>query len=482
MRLYRPKSIRRLLLVGFVLVVVPLIMALIHAMYSVDQLVVQGQRALFATVRATHSSEQLVDAITDMERNARQYKVLGDIALLAVYKENHQKFLDTVKQLAVSNLPAMQRERLDMIIEVEDGVNHTLISFPYDAPETAAAVEGFAGLSRDARKMLIDNRKLVEREVERLDANGARLQRGLVVQAMALVPGAMILTAIFTILITRPVRQMDKAIRRMGEGDFSQPAHIVGPRDLEQLGERLDWMRTRLVEVEQDKNRFLHHISHELKTPLTAIREGAELLNEGIAGSLNAQQGEIVAILRDNTLQLQKLIENLLDFNIASSRGSQLHVERVSLRPLIESVLADHKVAVLARQLVMEVALQPIEIDGDRAKLQTLIDNLVSNAIKFSPEQGRLHIRLEQQGDQAVIEVADSGPGIPEEERRRVFDAFYQGSSSAIVHVRGTGLGLSIAREYAQAHEGYIEVTDSDGPGACLRVVLPMKKSEVKCA
>ena len=304
MRLYRPKSIRRLLLVGFLLVVVPLIMALIHAMYSVDQLVVQGQRALFATVRATHSSEQLADAITDMERNARQYKVLGDIALLAVYKENHQKFLDTVKQLTVLNLSAMQRKRLGMIIEVEDGVNHALISFPYDAPETAAAVEGFAGLARDARKMLIDNRKLVEREVERLDANGARLQRGLVVQAMALVPGAMILTGIFTILITRPIRQMDKAIRRLGEGDFSKPAQIVGPRDLEQLGERLDWMRTRLVEVEQDKNRFLHHISHELKTPLTAIREGAELMNEGVVGNLNAQQSEIVAILRDNTLQL----------------------------------------------------------------------------------------------------------------------------------------------------------------------------------
>ena len=141
MRLYRPKSIRRLLLVGFVLVVVPLMMALVHAMYSVDQLVAQGQRALFATVRATHSSEQLADTITDMERNARQYKVLGDVALLDVYQENHQKFLDTAKRLASLNLSDKQRERLEMIIEVEDGVNEVLISFPYDTPEIAAAVE-----------------------------------------------------------------------------------------------------------------------------------------------------------------------------------------------------------------------------------------------------------------------------------------------------------------------------------------------------
>ncbi|MCG6899876.1 MAG: HAMP domain-containing protein [Gammaproteobacteria bacterium] len=482
MRLYRPKSIRRLLLIGFVLVVVPLMVALIYAMYSVDQLVDQGQQALFATVRTTHGSEQLADAITDMERNARQYKVLGDAALLEVYHENHQKFLDTAKQLAVLNLSDKQRERLDKIVKVEGVINDALISTPHDAPETAAVVEDFSRLARDARKMLVDNRKLVEQEVEWLDANGARVQRGLVVQAMALVPGAMILSGIFTILITRPIRQVDMAIRRLGEGDFSKPAHIVGPRDLEQLGERLDWMRTRLLEVEQDKNRFLQRISHELKTPLTAIREGSELLNEEVVGSLNAQQAEIVAILKNNTLQLQKLIEDLLDYNMASSRGSQLHIEQVDLRPLILSVLEDHKFATLARQLLLETDLQPVKLDGDRAKLRTLVDNLVSNAVKFSPEQGCLRIRLEERNEQAILEVADSGPGIPVEERRRVFDAFYQGSSTAIVHARGTGLGLSIAREYAQAHDGYIEVIDSEGTGACVRVVLPIEKSEVMSA
>jgi two-component system sensor histidine kinase GlrK len=482
MRLYRPKSIRRLLLVGFALVVAPLILALIHAMYSVDQLVVQGQHALFASVRATHGSEQLANAITDMERNALQYKVLGDSALLEVYLENRQLFLDTVKRLAELDLSAIHRKRLDMIIDMEGDVNNVLTNLPYNASETAAAVEIFSSLAGEARKMLEDNRELVKREVAQLEANGVQVQRDLMVHAMALVPAAMILTGIFAILITRPIRQMDAAIRRLGEGDFSRPAHIVGPQDLEQLGKRLDWMRTRLLEVEQDKNRFLNHISHELKTPLTAIREGTELLNEGVTGTLNTQQGEIVAIIRGKSLQLQKLIENLLDFNIAGSRDSQIRVEHVSLRLLIEAVLADHKVAALARQLKLEVSLQPVEIDGDRVKLQTLIDNLVSNAIKFSPEHGYLRIRLEQQGEQAVIEVADSGPGIPEQERRRVFDAFYQGSSSTSVHVRGTGLGLSIAREYALAHKGYIEVIDSEGPGACLRVVLPIKLSGTKCA
>ncbi|HHH45215.1 MAG TPA: HAMP domain-containing protein [Gammaproteobacteria bacterium] len=473
-RLYRPKSINSLLLISFVVVVMPLMAALVHATWSVDRLVAQGQRALFATVRATQNVQLLVETITAMERNARQYKVLGDIALLQVYQENHEKFLETAGRLAALQLSDLQRQRLELIVKVEDNIDDALISFPPDAEETAAAVDGFAGLARDARKMLIDNRKLVEGEVDRLDEIGERLQHRLVLQAMALVPAALIMAAVFTVLITRPLRQMDRAIRRLGDGDFSKPAKIEGPRDLEQLGERLNWMRTRLLEVEQEKNRFLHHISHELKTPLTAIREGAELLNEGVVGTLNAQQGEIAAILRDNTLQLQKLIENLLDFNIATSRASQLRVESVALDALIDTVLADHRVAMLARQLVLDKSLQPVEMDGDRAKLQTLVDNLVSNAIRFSPEAGELRVRLEKQDEQVVIEVADAGPGIPEAERRRIFDAFYQGTPATNGHVRGTGLGLSIAREYAQAHGGYIEVIDSEDQGACLRVVLPI--------
>jgi two-component system sensor histidine kinase GlrK len=460
------------------IVVVPLLAALIHTTYEVDRLVAQGQRALFATVRATQSSQLLLEAITDMERNARQYKVLGDPALLDVYNENHQKFTDTVRRLLALHLPETQRQRLGDMVQVEEEITEALTSYPYDAPETAAAADRFTSLAADAREILVDNRKLVEGEVATLESKGTDVQRGLVVQAMALAPAVLVMAGFFTLLINRPIQQVDKVIRRLGDGDFSQPAHIVGPRDLEQLGERLDWMRTRLLEVDQEKNRFLRHISHELKTPLTAIREGAELLNEGVVGHLNNQQGEITAILRDNTLQLQKLIENLLDFNIASSRSSKLRIERVPLRSLIYNVLTDHKVAVLARQLVLDVALDPVALDGDRAKLQTLMDNLISNAIKFSPENGRLQVHLRANDGQAVIEVADSGPGIPEVERRRVFDAFYQGSNVANGHVRGTGLGLSIAREYAQAHGGYIEVIDREGVGACLRVVLPLEQTE----
>ena len=123
----------------------------------------------------------------------------------------------------------------------------------------------------------------------------------------------------FTILIARPIRQIDAAIRRLGQADFSVPVQVGGPEDLQQLGERLDWMRQRLADLEQQKNRFLRQMSHELKTPLTALREGAELLSEEVVGKLTPEQREIAEILRHNSIELQKLIEDLLSYGASQA-------------------------------------------------------------------------------------------------------------------------------------------------------------------
>ena len=116
-------------------------------------------------------------------------------------------------------------------------------------------------------------------------------------------------------LIARPIRQLDQAIRQMGTADFTHAIEVNGPQDLRYLGQRLEWLRARLHELEEQQNRFLRHVSHELKTPLTAVREGAELLRDGVGGKLSPEQREIVRIVRENTLSLQKLIEDLLTYH-----------------------------------------------------------------------------------------------------------------------------------------------------------------------
>jgi len=476
MKFFRPKSILHLILLGFSLVALPLILGLVFATISVDRMVNQSQQTLLQSVFITQSSHVLIETVTAMERNARQYQVLGDKVLFGAYAENHTRFVETANSLDELELAKSQNKRLTELRDDANEVHAVLSEYPYDAQEITAILPLFSKLDQTAKLLLRDNQDLINRGVEEIQGKAGKVQRTLVFQAVALVPAALLLTGLFAVLITRPIKQVDHAIRQLGDGKFSDSAIVTGPRDLEQLGERLNWLRNRLLELEQDKTRFLQHISHELKTPLSNIREGAELMHEQVIGELNDPQQEIVEILRDNSLQLQKLIEDLLNFSILRARASQLSYDRVELKNIIENVLADHKVALLSRKLELRTTLQPVSIMGDTEKLRILVDNLISNAIKYSPDGSPLWVLLSSRDSQAIIEIADCGPGIPPTEHERVFEAFFQGKPATKGHVRGTGLGLSIAREYARAHDGNITVVNSTRTGAHLQVILPMEQ------
>src|SRR5262249_48865008 len=178
--------------------------------------------------------------------------------------------------------------------------------------------------------------------------------------------------------------------------------------DLKYLGNRLDWLRQRLIELEQQKRLFLRHVSHELKTPLTALREGSELLVEGTAGPLSPRQREIVEILRQKSSHQQRLIEDLLNYHRAQESMGRLEVKSVQLDNVVEQVLEDHRLAVQARGIRADLNLKPVTLLADEEKLRAVAANLVSNAVKYSPDGGMISLALQQQGDDVVLDIGDT--------------------------------------------------------------------------
>jgi two-component system sensor histidine kinase GlrK len=247
---------------------------------------------------------------------------------------------------------------------------------------------------------------------------------------------------------------------------------------LEYLGERLEWLRQRLVELEAQKTKFLHHLSHELKTPLTALREGSELLADGSSGALNRQQSEIAEILRHNSVQLQRLIEGLLSYQQALASTNHLELRTVDLADVARNVAEAHKLAAAARNLALRLDIAPAVLRADADKLRVVLDNLISNAIKYSPQAGTVCLAVRTEADAVVIEVDDAGPGITAQDSARVFDWFFQGKLGHQGRIKGSGLGLAIAREFVHAHRGRIEVIADGRPGAHFRVTLPVARVE----
>lgn len=453
----------------------PLIIALVDSAVTINQLAEQSRQAVYQATQIAHSSRVLADEIVAMERSARQAMILDDDGLLEGYFHAHDKFAKAAAELAVLNLSSSQKRGLQQLQKDELAI-FSQVSANRDAPaKLPDSVSGFPLLLDVAHAFSTAGYNLIEQEADALQIKAASARTRVVWQLLGLIPFAIILALGFSVVITRPIRQIEQAIRRMGQGQLHHAVRVEGPEDLSNLGDRLDWMRLRLLAVETQKTTFLQHVSHELKTPLTAIREGADLLNEGVLGELTPKQRQVAAILHNNSVQLQRRIEDLLSYSAIQQQQSSLIKSPVALQSIVDAVLQDQALAIMNKDLQIDLNVSlNLTVYCDVSKIKTVLDNLLSNAIKFSPSAGRILIQGQTVDKWVHLDVIDAGSGIDEVDSALLFAPFYQGRRVAHGYTKGTGLGLAIAREYALAHGGDLRVIAHEGAGAHFQLVLPL--------
>jgi two-component system sensor histidine kinase GlrK len=474
MNLARPRSVLGLTLAGFTLVALPLIWAVYRGANHVEQLALQSETLVLHAVQVTRESEQLVELLTDMERNARQYEILAEAPLLQLYEEKHTGFMATLATLEVLDSGGAMATRITAMRNAANELRDSVAGFVPGSDDAPIDLGIFSRLRDMVQAIATENIRSIDQQVESLQLTAAQARRSLFWQSAALVPITVVLAILFTILIARPIRQIGRAIHRLGEGSFTSPVSVSGPAELTALGEELDWLRRRLVELEQEKNVFLRQMSHELKTPLASIREGTELLCDGTVGDLSATQSEVVEILRDSGLELEQRIENLLSFSAWQQSKGQLMVGEFELGRVIDTIVDNHRMEVVTKKLKIRKRLKEVTLLADREKVRMAVDNLVSNAVKYSPVGGRIGIRVARRAEQVVVDVMDEGPGIPNDERERIFEPFFQGRMPTGRHVRGTGIGLSVVHECVQAHGGNVGVRVRPTGGSHFRMTLPV--------
>ena len=480
-----PRSFLGLLLAGFTLVMVPLVAALIYSAWSTERLAGQSRTAVFNASQAARASRSLVERIGSIERLAQQARVLEDPEIITAYAKVHRSFRQLADEITTLPIDDSQAAALARAVTEEQALYDLLTSVPRGRV-AAREVDGrIDRLVDSAREVLAINNRIVDREVERLRSSADEAQRGLVVLVLFATAAALGIALALTRYIARPIAQIDGAIRQLGGADFSHAIAVRGPEDLRHLGRRLDWLRRRLDEFETQKNRFLRHVSHELKTPLTALREGAELLHDEVGGPLTPVQRQVVGIMRDNSVKLQRLIEELLDYQRALHAAASLEMKSVMLDALANDAVRPHRLAAASKGLRLVIDAESASIDADPEKLRSIVDNLVSNAVKFTPPGGTITVKARVvpagTGGEASIEVIDSGPGVPAEERESIFNLFFRGrtrvENSPSGGLKSSGLGLAIARELVEAHGGRIAVVP--GGGGHFRVTLPRRSERV---
>jgi two-component system sensor histidine kinase GlrK len=476
MRFLRPRSIVSLILVGFAAVLAPFVAAVLTAVTQVDRFAVESRTAVLNALSATEDSRSMVEQIQEMQRALGQYALReSDPAFFEIYLDRRSQFRAALANLMALELEGLEAESLRSLADEEAALFERVRRSDQSVPDGdwQSAIDSFAPLAELSRGLLEENDARVQESANELNARAESLQRTLLVIVATAAPVTAALVVIFTLLITRPMRELGGAIRRLGARSLDQPISVHGPEDIEGLAAELEGLRLRINALEEQKATFLQHISHELKTPLATIREGSELLTESL-GSDRSEDAEIARLLKQNGLYLQRLIEDLLQFAKTQELALDLEFEAaVDLSRVIGDSLAALSVVIDSKGIAVESELGQVSARCDAAKIRTVVDNLLTNAIKYTPERGRIEIRLSAEADKARIDVSDSGPGVDESDRERIFEPFRQGSAEYESSVKGTGLGLSIAREYVEAHGGSIDLVETPR-GAHFRVQLPI--------
>lgn len=469
MNLY-PRSLIRLVVIGNILTVLPLMIAIGYAAITVDRISEQSEIIAGDANRAGRLSWALPEDLQHMERSLRQFSLLNDSSVLDDYMTARDEWRRNVRMLAGIPLMASLKGRLDDMLITEETAYQRFLA---NGDERVKLEDSLGKLLAESEVMVGEAGQIVDSARASFRDEADNLRQRLLVGIGIAVGMALLLLLFGRRLTARLLSRVERAVLALGEGHLERKIRLKGPQDLQRIGERLEWLRSRLHELEEQRTRVLRHVSHELKTPLAALREGSSLLSDQVAGTLTDQQTRIVGIMHSNALRLQTLIDGLL--RLQRAEYALERVERIPIRfdAVVQQVLATHELGARDKRLRLTGTLAPLTVTGGREELTTIVNNIVANAIKYSPAGGTINLSLAPKGDCAVFDVIDEGPGIPTEARDRIFEPFYRAPGTK--STAGTGLGLAIAREFAHALHGSIELMDKSA-GSHFRVGIPLAK------
>lgn len=483
------------LVVGFGLLIAAMA-ALLVLHFSTLRGVVDANRDLSALAsRLALSASEPARQLDVMEEMARKYQVTRDLRYAGRFEEAGASFDSTLRTLEAEPLEAGEREAIaELRVSWEDfrarasDLTRGLRPDPTGDSALFELDSLLAGLEVQTRRLSEASQAAM---IERIGAAAAAARRTERI-SWAAIGAALLLSLVVSAFITRsisePLGRLAAGTRAVAEGDFG---HRLEPRhddEFSRLARDFNRMTERLAELERAKQDFLSQVSHDLKSPLASMREAAALLLDEIPGPLTEKQRRLLQLSQRSGERLSSMISKLLDLSRMEAGTLEYQFRREDLADLARGAGEEFEARLPERELAMEARIPStpllFECDGDR--IGQVVANLLENAIKFSPTGGTIRLAVRhleapppdappvrrRRADGAVLgpgyallEVADEGPGVPDEEREAIFEKFHQLEAGKRVARGGVGLGLAVCREIVSAHGGAIWTMRARGAG-----------------
>ena len=287
--------------------------------------------------------------------------------------------------------------------------------------------------------------------------------------------GALLLALLLSQVLTKPITDLSRTMRKMGKGDLSVRAPVHGSGELRELAENYNTMASQLERLDKSRNQFVSNASHELRTPLTTMK----IMLETVMYEPNMPPELRTEFMQDMNHEIDRLtgiVTDLLTLTRLDNGNEQMQTEAVDMSALTEETIRMLTPAAEKRGQELAGFVTPgLVLNGDRSKLSQILYNLTDNAIKYTPDNGHIAVSLGEKDDCIVWRVKDDGVGIPPEDQEHIFERFYRVDKARSRETGGTGLGLSIVKQLVAMHGGTISVVSASGNGAVFTVELPRK-------
>jgi two-component system sensor histidine kinase GlrK len=478
---------------GSALVLLLLLGALAYQLMQVRHLASISRELSRAGLRAARLSLSQIHDLDGLDQALRKYFVTRDPDYARLTRELGRQV--SVRQQVLEGLPLSveEREAVDSFGAAWRRLGEEVNPGPPAGPE-ADLLPRLARAQERARAVAEAAQGAVSAEASRAEASARRSQEiSLLAGLLALLASVIVLWATIR-SIRRPLERLADATHAVAGGRFDLQLPSRGRDEFGQLAEDFNVMVRRLSELDQMKKDILSHVSHELKTPLAALQETQQLLLEEIAGPLTGDQRRLLEMNLQSARRLSAMIAKLLDlarleagvmeYDLRPADFSQVAGSALSLM----EVRAEEKGIVLRRELPKD----SLWVRGDGDRLFQVVENLLENAVKFSPPGSAVEVAAawaaqtppgrggELSGPASagkagwvLLTVSDHGPGVPDDQKARIFDRFHQVAPAGERAGGGVGLGLAICREIVSAHRGALWVEDNEGGGSRFRCLLP---------
>ena len=424
------------------------------------------------------------DAVLSLARLEARFLLLGDAAFAGLWTERATRAQDELDQLFPFLTTRPERQLLASI-------RRTFMEYREVVAREQALVA--RGESAQARALADSSgralREKVEADLESLSevthaaalaaqADAAHLEArtwaGVLIALVAALGLALLGTALIAFRLTRSLRTLSTATAAVAAGSFRKPLVVQGKDEVADLARSFNAMAERLRELDELKQAFLATVSHELRSPLTSMREAAHLLRDRVGGELNERQSRMVEIMAGSCERLLRLVNQVLDLSRLRAGVLTLDRQPVDLDRVVARALDEMRPQAEEGGLTLgfERRGSDFVVEGDEDRLVQVLVNLVANAIRFTLRRGRVTVRLYDNGGEVEVQVEDTGVGIPAVALPHIFDTWQQAHQQR----GGTGLGLAIVRGIVQAHRGRVTVESQEGKGTRFSVLLPRPK------